>query len=531
MGKPGRNELCPCGSGKKFKRCHGDLSAPPRETQDLAWFARNMKARAEAAEFQRVRQQGRGAPIISAESHGVRLVAVKNRFLQSDKWKTFHDFLMAYIKIALGPAWGNAEIAKAAEERHPIITWYQLTCELQQKTIVEPGKVSSGKMNGATAAYLHLAYDLYALDHNAELQDRLLARLRDHDNFHGARYEIQVAAMLIRGGFSLQFENESDGSTTHCEFTATAPGSGKQFSVEAKRSDAGPGRLMRQLHRALSKNAKYERVVFIDINIADAGTDGKEPVFMKAAQRRIRRYEETDPAGQKMPRAYLFVTNTPWLHHLDQEQMRMSVLGEGFHIPEFKEGTRYASIGEAVAARDAHVEMFSFLDSIREHAEIPSTFDGQLPDFAFGIKTNRLLIGERYTVPDGSETFRDGILMSATVNEKERLAYGVMRLDDGRQIITTFALTDAELEAWRGNPDTFFGVMEKGGKKIAHPVELYDWLMNTYKNSTKDKLLEFLKSAPDFDVLKGLPQEQLAKIYVERMAAAMLTRARFGKDT
>jgi preprotein translocase subunit SecA len=22
-GKVGRNELCPCGSGKKFKRCHG----------------------------------------------------------------------------------------------------------------------------------------------------------------------------------------------------------------------------------------------------------------------------------------------------------------------------------------------------------------------------------------------------------------------------------------------------------------------------------------------------------------------------
>ena len=23
MAKPGRNELCSCGSGKKFKRCHG----------------------------------------------------------------------------------------------------------------------------------------------------------------------------------------------------------------------------------------------------------------------------------------------------------------------------------------------------------------------------------------------------------------------------------------------------------------------------------------------------------------------------
>lgn len=28
MAKIGRNEICPCGSGKKFKKCHGDLSAP-----------------------------------------------------------------------------------------------------------------------------------------------------------------------------------------------------------------------------------------------------------------------------------------------------------------------------------------------------------------------------------------------------------------------------------------------------------------------------------------------------------------------
>ena len=25
-GNPGRNELCPCGSGKKFKHCHGRLT-------------------------------------------------------------------------------------------------------------------------------------------------------------------------------------------------------------------------------------------------------------------------------------------------------------------------------------------------------------------------------------------------------------------------------------------------------------------------------------------------------------------------
>ena len=24
-GNPGRNDLCPCGSGKKFKHCHGEI--------------------------------------------------------------------------------------------------------------------------------------------------------------------------------------------------------------------------------------------------------------------------------------------------------------------------------------------------------------------------------------------------------------------------------------------------------------------------------------------------------------------------
>jgi preprotein translocase subunit SecA len=29
-GKVGRNEPCPCGSGKKYKKCHGGAVAPPR---------------------------------------------------------------------------------------------------------------------------------------------------------------------------------------------------------------------------------------------------------------------------------------------------------------------------------------------------------------------------------------------------------------------------------------------------------------------------------------------------------------------
>jgi hypothetical protein len=155
-------------------------------------------------------------PIISAEAFGRRFVAVKNRLLHSKGWLTFHDFLGDYIKMAMGVDWGSTELAKSLDQRHPILVWHHLRAEQLNRGPKEPGKVHSVPMTGASAAYLRLAYDLYALDHNAELQEKLINRLRNKDNFPGARYEVFVAATIIRAGFELEFENEDDGSTSHC---------------------------------------------------------------------------------------------------------------------------------------------------------------------------------------------------------------------------------------------------------------------------------------------------------------------------
>ena len=35
MAKPGRNDLCDCGSGKKFKRCHGTKSDSSGRTSTI----------------------------------------------------------------------------------------------------------------------------------------------------------------------------------------------------------------------------------------------------------------------------------------------------------------------------------------------------------------------------------------------------------------------------------------------------------------------------------------------------------------
>lgn len=84
--------------------------------------ARMMRARLEAEEHQRAVQEGLGRPIVVLEMDDrVRIVAVKNRLLHSKKWKTFHDFLGENIKMAIGPGWGNIELKKPLEGRHPLL--------------------------------------------------------------------------------------------------------------------------------------------------------------------------------------------------------------------------------------------------------------------------------------------------------------------------------------------------------------------------------------------------------------------------
>ena len=87
-----------------------------------------------AEELQRQQQQGLGRPIISTEWKGYRFVAVSDHMYYG-KWKSFPDFLADYIKFALGSDWGNAEIAKSLQDRHPVMQWYDKICRLQHQRL------------------------------------------------------------------------------------------------------------------------------------------------------------------------------------------------------------------------------------------------------------------------------------------------------------------------------------------------------------------------------------------------------------
>jgi hypothetical protein len=81
--------------------------------------------------------------------------------LYSNTWKTFTDFLGDYIKMTLGGDWGNSELKKPFEERHPVLQWYHHICVLQRESTEKVGEIYSAPVTGAVSAYYGLAYYLY----------------------------------------------------------------------------------------------------------------------------------------------------------------------------------------------------------------------------------------------------------------------------------------------------------------------------------------------------------------------------------
>src|SRR5579862_3216243 len=116
----GRNDPCPCNSGKKFKHCHGSPKAQHLAEMDREEQMRARLAAIQAKQLQREKQQGLGRPIISEVFQGYRIVAVGNRIFYSKNWKTFHDFLFSYLPEVLGRMWGEEELKKPESDQHPL---------------------------------------------------------------------------------------------------------------------------------------------------------------------------------------------------------------------------------------------------------------------------------------------------------------------------------------------------------------------------------------------------------------------------
>jgi hypothetical protein len=488
-----------------------------------------------ALNARREKQQGLGRPIIAPKLRDHQMVAVGNRIYFSKKWQTFHDFLRDQLFGLLGKEWGLAELAKPEDQRHRILRWFDQANEHALQTGTKVGGVYTAPMSGAARAFLNLAYNIYLIAHHAgQERDAIVKGYIDRlkstrsDDFTGALFETYAAAAFLKAGFSLAFENEKDGSVSHVEFVALYPKTGKRFSVEVKAREGNAVtdtddikrlRVANKLNKALGKKADHTRVVMIEINVPDVVTsyDG----WPNSAMEQIRHNERSEfSSGEKKPSAYVFVTNHAFHNNLTATDIGLQVLAAGFRIPDFGPDAIHKSYKEILASRSRHAEMFALVKSMQTHYEIPSTFDGEMPQLAFGqSKEPRLQFGRTYLVPTADGREAHGRLYDAVVDVARKQVVGVYQLlHDGASIIANSPLSDAELAAYQAYPETFFGQIRQPARRAETLVELCDSFYETYKNVSRDNLLEWLSTAPDMETLRSLPQEELAIIISERWA-------------
>jgi SEC-C motif len=513
MSKIPRNAQCTCGSGKKYKKCHGSFTN--EENRQSINFSELLR-RHDSDELIRIKQQGLGRPIGSWEHSNYKFVPTGNVVHWSKDWKNFTDFLLHYIKSLLGADWGNNEFSKPESARHPIIQWFKSFGHHSTLEKLPDGtEVRSSAMTGSVCCYLGLAYSLYLMKHNVELQDRLIARLKDIRQFQGAYYELIVANCLIRAGFELELENEQDPSRKHCEFAARSKKTGKRYWVEAKmrsvsgvmgktKNDSSKGRdptsrLTQHLSEALAKPASDERLIFIDLNTPVSETD--KPSWLDKAAKRLEYRERDLRDGQQ---AYVIVTNMSF--HLTPESVTLGreLFAHGLGICDFgKPGP--IRLSDMFRQKKKHFDIHRVLDAMLVYPDLPETLDGQPASSAFGPKgKERIRIGETYNFTDVQEGGVVGKVTTATASLSEKVAYIGITTSNGEGMILTEPMTDEEIEDYKRYGEAYFGGTEMGNHEAKNIFELYEFFVKSYSKTPKGRLIELANAHPNIVQLKNL---------------------------
>ncbi len=233
----------------------------------------------------------------------------------------------------MGRDWGTSELNKPIEDRHEILKWYDLICKYQSKLNLDSNKVCKTQPIGAMKAWFQLAYDLYTIRHNAELQNFLINRLKLPKQFQGALYEANVIAIMIRAGYEIDFEDESDRASKHPEFIATHRINDYKIAIEAKsRHRSGilgqPGSIKdhddvfvdvrRILNKAFAKQSDLPFIVFLNVNVPPTEEAYSDSRWVREAEQVVAAKARRTSEEKTFPASAIIFTNAPYYWQLDE---------------------------------------------------------------------------------------------------------------------------------------------------------------------------------------------------------------------
>lgn len=251
--------------------------------------------------------------------------------------ETFHEFIIDILKLTLGKDWWNDQAIIG--DKHFIMKCFLRFYEWQKKNSIETNRVNErmfgAKPDGLTKTLLALAFDVCSLQHTNNLPEYLLKRLKNKNEYQGARYEIAIAAIFARLGCNIKFLDEKEKlKIKHCEFIATHQKTGISIAVEAKSRQrqgvihaAGnldekkllKGDVQQLLNRALKQNPKDRSfMAFIDLNSPlTPELNFKDKKWVKDILKFMGSYKST--LANPAPCNALFFTNYSFHYQTDKE--------------------------------------------------------------------------------------------------------------------------------------------------------------------------------------------------------------------
>ncbi|WP_244966549.1 hypothetical protein [Pseudoxanthomonas mexicana] len=497
-------------------------------SNDVPASSQLARRRAEALEHQRIKQQGKGRPIISHEVEGVRFVTVGDRVAYGP-WQGFQDFLFRHLRFLFGLE--EDIIHNVQYEEVPLYAWLRALHAIKDRHAAEPSKGTDWlPAYGAARAVYGLAYDLYLIEHNASRPEdkaafaKLVAKLRSRHEFYGARHEARVAGIFIRAGFDIEWEDDGQGLPGgHAEFFATYPDTKRRFWVECKMrqpedDDADP-RVSHLVANALNKKTSLERLVFVELNLKSPKFDDVSGGWASQFINKLRRLEQ-QPSSSSLPAALVVFMNHPEYRFLDSADRCMGALMEGFNTGDAYRTGVPTDLLDAVGRRRRDKEIEVLWESVMENAAPPLTFDGTIP---WLDDSTRLLIGERYVLDDDVS----GILESGVVMEEWKAAFCTFVTEEGRSHYNV-DLTEDELYAFKLHPNTFFGVVQDNqGSESSDALALHEFFVEGSRALGRDELLARLSDESDAIELMAKSEAELRDIYAYRMVASANERNPF----
>jgi hypothetical protein len=329
--KIGRNEPCPCGSGKKYKKCCGGpvKGEPPEFFETTA--GRHVLEKAVEMMIPKKPPRMVSRPQMQVVFKGQKVRVVRNKIHFRPLEETFFDFQLNHLLWALGKEWYDEQTLKLPEERHVILKWRTERNELltkYRKLDAPPGEPVKVPLTGNVRALQVLADDVYQLEHALEAPTKIMQRLGNMREFQGARYEILVASLFARCSFSIEFVD--DRSKKNPEFFATKEG--ERIAVEAKSRhragvlhekgefsvDAQPARarIRGLFQEALEQNpGGVPFMTFIDVNLPL--TPHTPPIDRVWVQEAMKCFDDRKREGHAESDSGLILTNVGWHYHRD----------------------------------------------------------------------------------------------------------------------------------------------------------------------------------------------------------------------